>query len=86
MEWAGEEKAIRLTITAFGWVRKHEWAGVDITPFPKVAAWLKRIESRPGANAGLGVPERKASILSKEEEEKLAKENSAWIIAGTTKE
>ena len=50
-----------------------------MAPFPRLSAWLDRIESREGAYAGLAVPIRKKKDLSKEEEEKEAKENSSWI-------
>lgn len=73
-----------LTHSVFGWVRSHAWAGIDITPFPKLAAWLDRIESRPGAYAGLGVPTR-GKKLTKEEEEEKAKEAQAWIMADQKK-
>jgi hypothetical protein len=73
-----------LTHLVFGWVRSYAWAGIDITPFPKLAAWIDRIESRPGAYAGLGVPTR-GKKLTKEEEEEKAKEAQAWIMADQKK-
>ncbi len=54
-------------------------------PYPKLMAWIDRIEARPGAYNGLGVPERKAKPASKEEAEKEAKQNSAWILDGQPK-
>lgn len=63
----------------FGWVNSHAWAGIDIKPYPKLAAWVEAIRARPGAYAGLGIPERKKP-LSKEEEEKAAKEAQEWIF------
>jgi glutathione S-transferase len=63
-------------------VRSHDWAGVDISPYPKLSAWLDRIHARPGADAGLGVPER-GRKLTKEEEQKKAEEARAWIFLGS---
>ena len=66
---------------AFGWVRSHGWAGIDISPFPKLAAWVERIQERPGAYAGVGIPTR-VQKLTEEEEEAKAKEASEWIMKG----
>lgn len=30
------------------WVRAHNWAGVSLDGFPKLSAWVDRIEARPG--------------------------------------
>ncbi|RSH91650.1 hypothetical protein EHS25_009019 [Saitozyma podzolica] len=83
-EWLVGDKYSIADINVFGWVRSYAWAGIDITPFPKLAAWIDRIESRPGAYAGLGVPTR-GKKLTKEEEEEKAKEAQAWIMADQKK-
>ena len=57
----------------------------EMKPFPKLLAWIDRIESRPGAYNGLGVPERKKKRLSAEEQEKEAKEASKWVMEGQPK-
>ena len=55
-QWlAGEQYGIA-DIKTFGWVRIHDRTGVDITPYPHLQAWLKRIEERPAVQAGLAVP------------------------------
>ncbi|KAI0085543.1 glutathione S-transferase [Irpex rosettiformis] len=55
-QWlAGEQYGIA-DIKTFGWVRFHDYTGVDITPYPHLQAWLKRIEERPAVKAGLEVP------------------------------
>jgi len=69
----------------FPWIRSHDWAHVSIDPFPNVKAWLDRIEARPGVAAGLAVPEQFKTDLSKEEQDKRAKEASDWIMAGQKK-
>ncbi|WVQ72966.1 hypothetical protein IAR50_002528 [Cryptococcus sp. DSM 104548] len=66
-------------INVFPWVRLHEWAGVDITPFPALGKWLEAIEARPGVYAGLGVPVRSELKKSKEEQEKQAEAAKKWI-------
>jgi glutathione S-transferase len=43
-------------INAFPWVRTYTWAGVDIAKFPRVKAWLARIEAREAVKKGLTVP------------------------------
>jgi len=63
----------------FGWVNAHSWAGIDITPTPKLAAWVERIKARQGVYNGLGVPERRKP-LNKEDEEKQAEEARKWIF------
>ncbi|ORY28143.1 glutathione S-transferase [Naematelia encephala] len=83
-EWLVGDKYSIADINVFAWVRSAAWAGVDITQFPKLEAWVNRIEARPGAYAGLGIPTR-GKKLTKEEEEAHAKQNSAWILAGQKK-
>ena len=43
-------------IKAFGWVRIAERTGVSLSEFPKLKAWVDRIEARPAVKAGLAVP------------------------------
>lgn len=43
-------------IKAFGWVRIAPRTGVDLAPFPKLSAWLEKIEARPAVKEGLAVP------------------------------
>ena len=42
-------------IKAFSWVRIAERTGVSLSEFPKVKAWVDRIEERPAVKAGLAV-------------------------------
>ncbi|KAL5479044.1 GST2 [Sanghuangporus weigelae] len=42
-------------IKAFAWVRIAERTGVSLAEFPKVKAWIDRIEERPAVKAGLAV-------------------------------
>ena len=71
--------AVPALTPVFGWVNSHAWAGIDITPTPKLAAWVERIKARPGVHNGLGVPERRKPP-TKEEEEKIAEEAKKWIF------
>lgn len=43
-------------INVYPWIRSHTWAGVDLNKFPKLAAWVKRIDARPAVKKGLSVP------------------------------
>jgi len=43
-------------MATFPWVDYYNWAGVDITPFPNLQAWLKRIWERPAVKRGMDVP------------------------------
>ena len=81
---------LKLTLAAFGWVRRHAWAGVpveEMKPFPKLRAWLERIETRPGAYSGLGIPERKKADkhLTEEEVAEEVKKTSKWVMEGQPK-
>lgn len=66
-------------------MRGHNWAGIDISPFPLLEAWKERILARPGVQAGIAIPEPPRVHKSKEEEEEDAKKNAAWIMAGQKK-
>jgi hypothetical protein len=57
-----------------------------MSAYPTLTAWIDRIEARPGAHAGLGVPERKKVILTKQEEEEDAKKNAKWVMEGQPKQ
>ncbi len=39
------------------WVRTAAWTGIDMAPFPHLAAWQGRILARPAVQRGLNVPE-----------------------------
>lgn len=39
-------------------VRAADWAGVSLAEFPHLSAWSDRIESRPGFQKGLLIPEQ----------------------------
>lgn len=38
------------------WVRIHDWGGVGVDGFPRLQAWLDRIEARPAVQRGVCVP------------------------------
>ncbi len=40
-------------IATFTWASNHAFVGLDVTPFPKVQAWLARIAERPAVKKGL---------------------------------
>ncbi|KAF2015570.1 glutathione S-transferase II [Aaosphaeria arxii CBS 175.79] len=43
-------------IASFGWVNALRFSGVEISDFPNVEAWWKRISERPAVQKGLAVP------------------------------
>jgi hypothetical protein len=47
-------------------------------------AWYEKPKARPGVAAGLQVPQRAVhdSSTDPKEQERIAKENSAWIMKG----
>ena len=42
---------------AFPWVRIAPWSGVELEPYPKIQAWIKRCMDRPATMKGSSVPE-----------------------------
>jgi GST-like protein len=45
-------------IATFPWVRRYEWAGLNIDHLPNVQRWLRTLEARPAVQRGLNVPEK----------------------------
>lgn len=45
-------------IATFPWVRRYEWAGVNIDHLPNLQRWLRTLEARPAVQRGLNVPEK----------------------------
>jgi len=43
-------------IACWPWARAHEWAGVDIKPYPSLAAWIDRLAARPAFERGAKIP------------------------------
>jgi len=80
----GKGKFSIADMNAFPWVQMWQWSGVDsLEPFPNVAAWLERIEARPGVKAGYQAPPSPHNKkLTKEEEEQMTLEARKWIMGG----
>ena len=55
-------------IATWCWVRSWKWAKIDITGFPRVMAWVRRVRGRPGVGRGIafGVPKDEIDRFSKE--------------------
>lgn len=45
-------------IASFPWVRRYDWAGVEVGDLPNLQRWLRTLEARPAVQRGLKVPER----------------------------
>lgn len=71
-------------IANFGWVNAATWAGVDLAEFSNLKAWHAKLKARPGVAAGLNVPEKNklADVKDPKEQERIAKEASAWVMKG----
>ncbi len=48
----GDEMTIA-DIAIYPWLRGWKWSKVDVTGFPNVMAWIKRVRARPGVDRGL---------------------------------
>ena len=72
-------------IANFGWVNSAAWAGVELEEFPNLKEWHRKLKERPTVQAGLDVPEKNKYKDSSDpkEQERIAKEASAWIMQGT---
>jgi hypothetical protein len=44
--------------------------------------WYAKLKARPAVVAGLNVPEKTKEVTDPKELERIAKENSAWIMQG----
>ncbi len=55
-------------IATWCWVRSWKWAKIDITGFPRVMDWVRRVRARPGVARGIafGVPKDEIDRFSKE--------------------
>lgn len=43
-------------IATYPWVHLHGWAGVELTDFPNLRAWLDRVGARPAVLRGMTIP------------------------------
>jgi len=43
-------------VACWSWARAYEWAGVEIEPYPRLAAWIDRLAGRPAFERGTRVP------------------------------
>jgi len=41
-----------------GWIRCASWAGIDLSPFPSLKAWVDKIDARPAIQESLKIPEQ----------------------------
>ncbi len=54
-EHMGAEYSIA-DMATFPWVARHEWHKVDLTAFPNVLRWYRRLATRPAVQCGYQVP------------------------------
>jgi glutathione S-transferase len=73
-------------IAHFGWLKSAAWAGIDISEFPKVDAWVKRMEARPAFEKGRKVPRPSTVPTDPKEFEAHAAKTRAWVQAGMKEE
>ncbi|GAA5999727.1 uncharacterized protein JCM10292_003720 [Rhodotorula paludigena] len=87
-EWLVGDKYTIADMCTEPWIRASTWAGVELEPFPHLAAWVDRIEQRPATKAALKIPEQDKLTQMKdnpEEAAKMAEKASKWIMAGQPK-
>jgi glutathione S-transferase len=76
----------RLTIadiSAWGWANIAPWSGVDLTKFPAVQEWLKKVGDRPAVQRGADVPEPsklKDILKDPKKLEEAIKDAQKWIV------
>ncbi len=54
-EYLADEISIA-DFACFPWVRRHEWAGVEIRDLEHLSRWFRSINARPAVQRGLDVP------------------------------
>ncbi len=72
-------------IACFAWVNWAEWAGIEVSKFPRIKDWVDRINERPAVKRGLDVPEpfeMKKKMQTKEGEEEYQSMHSEWVMRG----
>ena len=66
-------------IASFPWVRAHAWSGLTLDGFPRIRAWLERIEARPAVQRGLAIPQ-KVDLQEKKDQEKVIETARGFLI------
>jgi GST-like protein len=66
-------------IASFPWVRAHAWSGLTLDGFPRIQAWLERIEARPAVQRGLAIPQ-KVDLQEKKDQEKVIETARGLLI------
>lgn len=59
-EWLAAGEYTIADIATFSWVAVSFWAGVDVSEFPQLEKWVKRLEERNAVKEGMDVPEPSA--------------------------
>ena len=54
---------------SFPWVRRHEWAGVNIDDLPNLWRWYQNINTRGAVQRGLDVPVAQAKLTKRSVEQ-----------------
>lgn len=45
-------------IAAYPWIYRHNLQGIDLSPFPRLSAWMTRVGARPAVRRGMNIPPR----------------------------
>ncbi|KAI9858066.1 MAG: hypothetical protein M1813_007878 [Trichoglossum hirsutum] len=72
-------------ITHWGWVASAGWAGIELSEFPALKAWLERMLARPGVEKGRHVPfahKIADTVVNDEQANKDAAETRKWVMEG----
>ncbi|KAH0551430.1 hypothetical protein GP486_007356 [Trichoglossum hirsutum] len=72
-------------ITHWGWVAGSGWAGIELSQFPALKAWMERMLARPGVERGRHVPSPHKvadTVVDNEQTKKDAAETRKWVLEG----
>lgn len=62
------------------WARIHQWSGVDITAYENLQRWMRQIDERPAAIAGIKVPIDLAELLNNQEAQEKFKKGASTLL------
>jgi len=71
-------------IACWPWARAYGWAGVDIEPYPHLAAWIDRLAARPAFERGSKIPIDIMALRRGDDADRIANEARSIVGGATT--